>query len=187
MRGLPNILGSELDFHRIDFQVRHSFMIKKLGITSLEAKAGKVWGDVPYAYLFNGRANTPTESFTQWNIFVADQYSFETMLNNEFLNSEYVQLMFRQNFESRFLKIKSFAPQIEWMVRGLWGTLNNADQHKGIAVKSAVAGFYETGIEINRLLGSTGLGVYYRFGPNALPDVSDNFAIKLTTRLVLFQ
>jgi len=187
MRGLPGILGSELDFHRFDLQVRHSVNTKELGITTVEAKVGKVWGNVPYAYLYNGRANTPTESATNWNIFVADQFSFETMQNNEFLNSEFVQLMFRQNFESRFLKIKTFAPQIEWVVRGLWGTLNNADQHVGIAAKSAVAGFYETGIELNRLLGSTGVGFYYRFGPNALPDASANFAIKLTTRLVLFQ
>lgn len=186
-RGLPDVLGSEFDFHRLDIKLRHDVLTKELGVSSLEIRAGQVWGDVPYSYLYNGRGNSPTESFTQWPIFLADQFSFESMFNNEFLNSRYVQVMFRQNFEGRIFKIKSFAPQIEWMIRGLWGNLSNPERHQGIEFTTAMMGFYETGIEINRLMGSTGVGFYYRFGPNMRPELNENFSIKLTTRLALLQ
>ncbi|MDZ7848320.1 MAG: hypothetical protein U5L96_17060 [Owenweeksia sp.] len=50
-------------------------------------------------------------------------------------------------------------------------------------------GYYEAGLEFNRLLNLTlaelGLGFYYRVGPYSLPRFEDNFAAKLRLKLLL--
>jgi hypothetical protein len=184
-QGIDGFLDGTLAFKRLDLKIRHDIKTKELGITSLEIGAGKVWGDVPYSYLYNGRSNLPTN--TEWNLYVADQFAFETMRNNEFLNDQYIQIFFRQNLQSRLLKIGTWAPDIEVVGRALWGTLNYPERHRGIAVSDAKNGFYETGLELNKILQSFGVGAYYRFGAYQLPEAMDNWSIKLSYRFNLFQ
>lgn len=183
-KGVDGLLDGTLDFERIDLQVRHDFKTRVFGVTTIVAEGGKVFGDVPYSYLYNGRANRPL-SYDGW-LLVADRFSFETMWNNEFLNDEYVHFMFRHNFQSRFLKVGTWAPEVEVLVRGLWGTMQNPDSQKGIDFSDARHGFYETGLEINKLYQSLGVGAYYRFGPYQLADMSQNWAIKLSYAVTLF-
>ncbi len=183
-RGLNDFLDGTLDFHRVEVKFRHDVKTKELGITTFAAEGGKVFGDVPYSYLYNGRSNLPASY--DGLLLVADKYSFETMRNNEFLNDQFVQAMFRHNFQSRFLKIGNWAPDVEVLVRALWGTLNNPERHRGISVKEAKLGFYETGLELNKIFQSIGVGAYYRFGPNQLPEAADNWAVKLSYSVYLF-
>ncbi len=183
-QGIDGFLDGTLNFQRIDLKVRYDFKTKELGVTSVEIVGGKVWGDVPYSYLYNGRSNLPNN--TDWNLYVADNFSFETMRNNEFLNDEFVQVMFRQNLQSRLLRIGNWAPDVEVMARALWGRLANPERHRGIDFQDASQGFYEAGIEINKVLSSLGVGAYYRFGPYQLTNSSDNWSFKLTYRFVLF-
>lgn len=183
-QGIDGFLDGTLNFQRLDLKVRYDLKTKEIGISSFEIGAGKVWGDVPYSYLFNGRSNLPNN--TDWNLYVADQFAFETMRNNEFLNDQYVQIFFRQNFQSRLLKISTWAPDIEIMGRALWGNLQNADKHRGISFSDAPKGYYEAGLEINKILSNLGVGAYYRMGAYQLPEQMDNWSFKLSYRISLF-
>jgi hypothetical protein len=185
-QGIDGFLDGTLDFQRLDLKVRYDFKTKELGVSSIEVIGGKVWGDVPYSYLYNGRSNLPNELTNVGPIYIADQFSFETMRNNEFLNDEFVQVMFRQNLQSRLLKIGDWAPDIEVMARALWGRLANPERHRGIPFTDAAFGFYETGLEINKIFAGFGVGAYYRFGPYQLPDEMDNWSFKLSYRFALF-
>ena len=186
-KGIDGFLDGTLDFNRLDLKVRYDFKTKELGITGLEFAAGQVFGDVPYSYLYNGRSNLPNSQTNVGPIYIADQWSFETMRNNEFLNDQYVQVMFRQNLQSRVLKIKNWAPDFEFVARALWGRLEKPEVHRGIESKDATQGFYESGIEINKILSGLGIGFYYRFGPNQLPSYADNWSVKMSYRVTLFQ
>ena len=183
-QGIDGFLEGTLNFQRLDLKVRHDFKTKELGVTSFEIAGGKVWGSVPYSYLYNGRSNLPNN--TDWNLYVADQFAFETMRNNEFLNDQYIQIFFRQNLQSRLLKIGTWAPDIELVGRALWGTLQNADNHRGISFTNAKSGYYEAGIELNKILSNIGAGAYYRIGAYQLPKAMDNWSFKLTYRFNLF-
>jgi hypothetical protein len=185
MQGIDGFLDGTLAFKRLDIKVRHDIKTKELGITSVEVAAGKVWGEVPYSYLYNGRSNLPIN--TDWNLYIADQIAFETMRNNEFLNDQYAQVFFRQNLQSRLLKVGTWAPDVEVVARALWGTLLNADRHRGIAFTDAAKGYYETGIEVNKILSNLGVGVYYRMGAYQLPEAMDNWSFKLSYRFTFFQ
>lgn len=185
-QGIAGFLDGTLDFKRLDAKIRHDIKTKELGITSIEVGGGKVFGDVPYNYLYTGRSNLPDKSSNSSPIYIADPSSFETMVNNEFLNDEYVHFFFRQNLQSRLLKVQNWAPDIELLFRALWGRLQNPQLHRGINFKDASQGFYETGLEINKIFSSFGVGAYYRFGPYQLPDAADNWSIKLSYRVTFF-
>jgi hypothetical protein len=94
--------------------------------------------------------------------------------------------MFRQNFKGYLMKIGKWNPDIEFVMNAIVGTLNNPELHKNIEFKTLEKGYYETGIEINKMWNSIGIGAYYRFGPYSLPETADNFSVKVTARINLF-
>jgi len=183
-QGVNGLLDGTLSFNRFDLKFLHELKTKELGVTTFAAAGGKVVGDVPYSYLYNGRSNKP-RSYDGF-LLIADKLSFETMLNNEFLNDQFVHAMLRHNFQSRFLKVGTWAPEVEVLIRGLWGNLAKPNLHKGISTKDAHLGYFETGLEINKIYQSMGVGAYYRFGPYQLPNQKDNWAIKLSYSITLF-
>jgi hypothetical protein len=66
----------------------------------------------------------------------------------------------------------------------LWGDFKNASGHS-ISSSQAEKGYFESGIQMDNLVVSgisgIGLGVYYRYGTYALPNATENIAIKLST------
>lgn len=186
-QGMDGLLDGTLDFSRVDFNLRYDLKTKALGISSLQLGAGKVWGDVPYSYLYTGRSNLPNVMRDLGRTYIADQFSFETMRNNEFLNDQYIQVFLRQNLQQRLFNIGSWSPDVELVARALWGTLNNPERHRGISALEARKGFYEAGVEINKVYAGLGVGAYHRFGPYQLPTAIDNWSFKITYRFVLFE
>jgi hypothetical protein len=59
----------------------------------------------------------------------------------------------------------------------------NAQQYS-VPIKSAERGFYESGLQIDRLLVSgfsaLGIGAFYRYGDYAFEKTSDNIAVKVS-------
>ncbi|MFX9042795.1 hypothetical protein ABTN45_20500, partial [Acinetobacter baumannii] len=55
-------MSSELQYQKIALQWNQSFTTRKFGITQLQLNAGKVFGDVPYAYMFNVSASRDLEN-----------------------------------------------------------------------------------------------------------------------------
>lgn len=184
-QGVDGLLGGTLSFNRLDLKLRHDLKTRRFGITSMALLAGKVWGDVPYSYLFAGRSNLPNNF--GWRLLVADANSFETMHNNEFLNDAYVSLFFRQDFQSRLLRFGTWQPEVAIVARALWGQLQNAYRHTGIGVSDAQNGYYETGLELNKIVSGMGIGAYYRIGNYQLPKGIDNWSFKITYRFRLFE
>ena len=158
-------------------------------LSSLSLAGGYIDGKVPYTNLYAGRANFRDDHVYIQRLTLADFTSFETMRMNEFLSNRYVSLSFRQNFKSLLFKTPKFAPHIVWTFRALFGALNNAHQHQSIDFKSPEEGFYESGLEFNKLLtlnaNALGIGAYYRLGPYSFSDWYDNLSLKLTLRVAL--
>lgn len=186
--GLP-LAGNTFDYHKIMFQADWKRVSRRFGVSSFRLKAGRVFGDIPAQLLFGGSANQPNaQNFTD-RITISDRYSFETMRFNEFLSNELVELQWRQDFKSLLFKRDNFAPHIELVQRFAWGRMNDLSPHQGIGAKSLEAGFWESGLELNRLIqfnfSGLGIGVYYRYGAQQLPNFEDNIALKLSSKFVL--
>lgn len=189
-RGLSGIWDSEFDYDKIDLKVMHRIKTIALGVTSMELQGGTVLQDVPYSKLYAATANQRNSNdFWDRAFMLADRHSFETMRFNEFVSDTYIHFMFRQDFKSLLFRRKEFAPHIEVVARAMWGDLRSPDLHQSISVKTPNKGYYEAGLELNKLLNQNligiGIGGYYRIGPESLPTFGENFALKITSKFAL--
>lgn len=183
-RGISDVWGSDYEFNKIDARINYKFKTKNFGVTNIQLAGGYVDEDLPYSFLYTPIANRPVN--IQWPIYAAGITAFETMFNNEFISNTWAQFMFRQNFKGYLMKIGKWNPDIEFVMSAIVGTLNKPELHRNIEFKTLDKGYYETGVEINKMWNVLGLGVYYRFGPYSLPETQDNFSVKITARINLF-
>ena len=114
------------------------------------------------------------------------------MNNYEFLSDRFVNFYFRQDFGSLLLKTKKFHPEISLVHNIAFGSLASPELHQGIEFKTLEKGFFEGGIVVDNILRfnymnmgylGLGVGVYYRYGPNALPTFKENRRVQVTTML----
>lgn len=186
-RGLDQLEG-DFNYDRLIFQGDWRRLSRGYGETFLSLRLAKTWGEVPYTKLFSPQANfRNVNDFVEANFgSVADRNSFETMRFNEFLADELVTLMWRQDFRSTLFRKNDFAPHIEIVNRVAWGRLTDATNHRAIGTKDLEDPYFESGLELNKLYNPNffgfGLGIYYRYGANQLPEAIDNFAFKLTSK-----
>lgn len=88
-------------------------------------------------------------------------------------------LQFKHGFK-RVELFKKVKPSLVLVTRMAWGDLKNPENHIGIEYKTLNEGFFESGIELNQIYKGLGLTGFYRYGPNQLPRLEDNIAIKLS-------
>lgn len=179
-------LDGTYGFSKIEFRFDYHFNIRGVGKTRFEIQSGKAWGTLPYPYLFNGKGTDVFSSFK--SAFYIPNY-FQTMGVYEFASDQYAYLFIDHNF-GRLTGTKSpyFRPELSLVQHIGYGSLQHPNDHIGLAVKSMDRGFFESGLMLNNLLRfkyvnilyyGIGAGVFYRYGPNALPAISDNFAAKI--------
>jgi hypothetical protein len=151
-----------------------------MGELDVRVFAGSVDNNLPISLLYNTRG-----SFGHFGL--ATPYAFETMNTNEFQHSEYGILHLRHNFRDLLFRGKKSGPYVNLVHSMMWGVLGNEDKHNQ-EMNSANLGFYESGIEVDRILkmqfSGLGLGVFYRYGPYHLEEEIDNFAFKMSYTLM---
>jgi hypothetical protein len=182
-KGLKNVLQGDLDYTKLALRFNHSFQFKRFGKTSFRIEAGHVWGDVPYSYLFNGRATKSGKV----SAYVPDH--FQTVGLYEFAASSIASLFVEHNFGNLLFKPKniSFRPEIYLVQAISYGSLSNASSHKLLAYKVPEKGLFESGLMIKNIYRRSlfsfayigiGGGVFYRYGYYTLPKNADNWAFK---------
>lgn len=187
-RGIEDVWLSEFAYDKIDLRVEHKFKTLFVGDIELSLQAGKLFQVLPYSKLYVGTGNLVGGN-DFWDRFqsIADRHSFETMYYNEFVSDSYLHLSFRQDLKSLLFSRDWFEPHVELVGRALWGSLSQPELHGNVEWKTPRQGFYETGLELNRLLVSglvgMGVGAYYRMGPYQFPDFEENLAVKLTLKI----
>ncbi len=177
-RGFADILGGEFGFNRMDLKIQKSFFIKYLGETSLMLKAGYIDSALPYSNLYNGNG-----SYHTFTLFAP--HSFATMRLDEFLLDRYVAIYLTHNFGKLLFRAKGFEPEIELTTNIGFGSLKYPEYHHHITFQTMEKGFFETGLNVNKLLNingliSIGFGAHYRYGPYHLEREVENFAFKFT-------
>ena len=93
--GLPDVLSSDYDYHRLKLNIFKRFQFSFLGIAHVYLEGGKIFGEVPFNLMFLPRANQTYAfqefSYNQMNFleFVSDQYvslSTQYFMNGYLLN-----------------------------------------------------------------------------------------------------
>ncbi|WP_133063494.1 DUF5686 family protein [Flavobacterium aurantiibacter] len=183
-KSVKDIFGSNFDFQKLD--VRVDYQKKFIGGErfSILLEAGMASGAVPLTHLYNTAPNNLTKDRLLQRITIAGKNSFETMFFNEFFSSSFAALHVKHGFKPLQISGK-IRPLIVLVTRGAVGTMRNRERHVGIPFKTLDKGFLESGLELNKIYSGFGLTAFYRYGPNQLPRLEDNIAIKLSFMLNL--
>jgi len=190
-RSIPELFNGGQNFTRVQFTAEHQFRIRGVGETRLFGSAGKVWGNgVPESYLMYSRGVQGENDFG----ILAMGY-FQTMGLYQFINDEFVQAGMTHNFGSVFGLKKTFTkPELKIAYQAAIGNLSTANmQELRTPVSKMNQSYLEAGLIIDNILrlksnvyySGFGLGVFYRHGPYALPDETENLSFILSFAISL--
>jgi len=178
-QSLPKVMDNDFEFSKIDFKTEFEKKYLNGQKTNLLFEAGYAIGDVPLTHLYNTSPNNITKETIIQRITFAGKNSFETMYFNEFFSNEFVYFQFKHGF-NRVTIFKKVKPSLVLVSRMAWGNLQKPEQHAGLNYKTLNEGYFESGIELNQIFKGLGLTAFYRYGPNQLPQLEDNIAVKLS-------
>lgn len=178
-QSLPNVLGNDFTFGKIDFKTEYEKNYLNGQKTSLLLQGGYAMGDVPITHLYNTAPNNLTKETVIQRITFAGRNSFETMYFNEFFSSQYIMFQVKHGFD-RIRLLRKVRPSLVLVTRMAWGNMDHPEQQVGPTYKTLNKGFFESGIELNKIYKGFGLGGFYRYGPNQLLRFEDNIAAKIS-------
>jgi len=178
-QSLPKVLQNDFKFTKIDFRAVYEKKYSNGQKSEVLFEGGYAFGDVPLTHLYNTSPNNLTKDRIQQRITISGKNSFETMYFNEFFSNKFAVLQLKHG-SKRVTLFKKIKPTLVFVTRMAWGNLDRPEQHVGINYKTLNKGFFESGIELNQIYKGFGLTGFYRYGPNQLPRVEDNIAVKLS-------
>ena len=123
-------LGNDYNYQKLQLSVSRRFYLSIVGYTDIELEAGKVFGTVPYPYLFIHNAN---------QTYIFQKYSYNMMNFLEFVSDRYVALNIDHSFNGFFfnkipllkkLKLREVAT-LKVLYGGV-GSNNNPGLHSGL-------------------------------------------------------
>ena len=178
-QSLPKVLQNDFKFTKIDFRAVYEKKYSNGQKSEVLFEGGYAFGDVPLTHLYNTSPNNLTKDRIQQRITISGKNSFETMYFNEFFSNKFAVLQLKHG-SKRVTLFKKVKPTLVFVTRMAFGNLDRPEQHIGINYKTLNKGFFESGIELNQIYKGFGLTGFYRYGPNQLPRVEDNIAVKLS-------
>ena len=172
------VLDGHFEYTKMEAAVSDEFQSKKLGKTKIRVVGGMAEGSVPAFNLYTGHGSYGSP----FNIY--SENSFSTMRVSEFLADRFVSVYLNQDFKSLLFREDGFSPHIMWLNNLGWGWLENPSRHEGMDTQSFGKGYFETGLIIDDILGTSlfnyGFGLFYRYGPYAFDKFSDNLAYRIS-------
>lgn len=178
MKAQKGLWEGEWDTWRVDAMVEKTFKLRLLGDLSLRLMGGVADAEAPMPFLYNMRGTYSTR------FPVAGTNVFETMRPDEFLADRYVAFHLKHSFGKLLFETKRFQPRPAIVSSVAFGDLSHPENHEGLPFTPLRQGYFESGLLIENLLkysfSSFGVGGFYRYGPYSLPDIGDNFAVKVT-------
>lgn len=181
---LPSILDNDFTFTKVDFKTYYELPYLSGQKSSVLLQTGIAFGDVPITHLYSIVPNNLNREAILQRITFAGKNSFETMFFNEFFSNKYASLQLKHTFNKIRLGYK-INPEFTIVTRMAVGSNNKNNQHIGIAYKTLEKGFFESGVECNKIFKGFGLVAFYRYGENQLANFDDNIAIKISYYLDL--
>ena len=181
---LPGVLENDFAFSKVDFKTFYELPYLSGQKSSFLFQTGIAFGDVPITHLYSIVPNNLNREAILQRVTFAGKNSFETMYFNEFFSNQYASLQLKHTFNKIRLGYK-INPEFTVVTRMAIGSNNHNNQHIGINYKTMEDGFFESGVECNKIYKGIGLVAFYRYGPYQLANFDDNIAIKISYHLDL--
>ncbi|MCR9289805.1 MAG: DUF5686 and carboxypeptidase regulatory-like domain-containing protein [Bacteroidetes bacterium] len=95
-RGLKDVFGGDLDYHKLEFRLTEKFKWGMWGYTNFSLLAGKMWGRLPYLNMFIPQGN---ESFFM------NMSGFNLINEFTFASDQFVMATFDHHFDGLILQL----------------------------------------------------------------------------------
>ena len=181
-RAQQGLLGGTLGYHQVEVRLEQLARLRNIGKLSITAMAGLTDRAVPFPFLYNGMGTVPVHQ-KKYQLSAAVDNTFQTMGTREFAGDQFASLFVHHRFGTLLFKSKYFAPALGVVGAAGFGSIRGRELHEGLTFKTLDRGYYEAGIDLANVVKLTslglGLGAYYRMGPNQLPTIKQNVAVKL--------
>lgn len=178
-----NFLDGNFEYIKMEAAVSDEIPNRNVGKTKIRLVGGMATGAVPAFNLYTGHGSYGS----RFNMY--SENSFTTMKLSEFLADRFVSLYLSQDFHSLLFREEGFSPHIMWLNNLGWGWLTSPSRHRGVNTQSFGKGYFETGLLINEILGTSlfsyGFGLFYRYGPYAFDKFSKNLAYRISVKFNL--
>lgn len=191
-KAIPALFQGDQDFINTEFRFIHQWSTGN-SLHQFNMSAQGIWGsDLPISYLNTGMGvRTPASG--QFDLPVSFSGYLQTMQLYEFLSDRSVYVSYAHLTGPLFTKRSKsvvFAPQVKFHQSFAIGSLTNPERYNFVNISTMERGYLESGLEFANLIKFTsgfqaqgwGFGVFYRYGPYALPEMKDNlrFTLSLT-------
>ncbi|MCS6981709.1 MAG: DUF5686 and carboxypeptidase regulatory-like domain-containing protein [Flavobacteriales bacterium] len=156
--GIRGLWNATFGYHKLRIRIDDRVRLNPFGFFDYFIDAGKIWGAVPWPFLFNHPGNTS---------YMYDIRGFNLMQNLEFCADEYFSVFFSYHFDGFFFnRIPGFR-KLKWREvvtgRALYASLRNFAQHRQLIrfpqpgtgegiVPAIYQPYYEVGIGIENIL-----------------------------------
>ena len=172
--GIPNFLGGEFEYHKIDLEIQHRFNIGLLGRTKYIVRVGKVFGQLPYPLL---RLHPGNETF------LYNRYAFNLMNYYEFVSDQYATVFLEHHFHGVLLDKIPLLRKLKWRLeghaKGVIGSLSNHSQRCNVLpanTKVLNTPYVETGFAVENIFKIIKVSFDWRL-THKKPKKLSNFAI----------
>lgn len=176
---LPDILNNDFQFTKLDFKTYYEMPYLSGQKSALLFQLGYAFGDIPLTHLYSLVPNNLNRDAILQRVTFAGKNSFETMYFNEFFSDKFVAVHLKHTFNKVRLAYK-INPEFTVVTRFALGNINKANTHVGLPFASLEKGFFESGVEANKIYSGFGVALFYRYGNYQLPTFEDNIAIKVS-------
>ena len=171
-------LDSQFQFTKLEVKEKFQMRLSALGTTTIMVRGGKIFNTAPSTEWFHGNGSY-SGAFT-----ILAPYSFATMRLNEFSADQYASIHIRHSFGTGFIPTRYWIrPELVLTQNMGAGSLQQRFTDT-TGAKDFRKGFFESGVELNRILSSSsvglGFGTFYRYGAYHFSKNALNFAYKFT-------
>lgn len=182
-RGIKGVFGSDFNYNKVNARIHHLQRYKRLGYSEIAVTGGFVDRSLPYSLLYVMPAG-----YEQIGFYGKEQ--FAAMRPNEFVGDSYVSIFLRHNFGKMWEG--KFSPRIVLCQNIGFAWMRHPNDHLGVAAKGMEKGYFETGLMIDNILSARdllamGIGVFYRYGAYGYEKQKDNFAIKVSLTVPMYE
>lgn len=117
--GIPNVLGSKYEYHKVRLAYQHKISMGIFGTFKYQFELGKIFGKAPYPLLEVHNGNET------WNY---NETAFNMMNIMEFVSDEYVSFKAHQHFDGLFLNKIPLIRKLMWRevvtLTGVYGKIS---------------------------------------------------------------
>ncbi|HIP49300.1 MAG TPA: carboxypeptidase-like regulatory domain-containing protein [Lutibacter sp.] len=183
-KSIPAFKNGSYKFYRLDFQTKYKKTYLNKHYTNLIAKIGYASANASIIHLYSPQSSGydyESEKWYQKIHLVSSNSSFKTMQNLEFVDNLVSTVQVKHTF-SKIKISENYNFDIRVIGRATWGISYRQNRYAGI--RSLEKGYFETGLELNRIFKlfkqGFGVGFYYRLGNYQYENAVDNLFVKLT-------